>query len=257
MDKLISIIIPVYNGQEYTEECLTAIYRCTKDYEIILVDNGSEESGVPIGCIAHKLIRNEENLGFPKAVNQGIKVAEGNYICILNNDVVVTPRWWEYTQEHFNDGADLVGPMTNRISGPQQIRVPVYNNMEELGKAATIFHEENFHRYQFFYRLVGFCLVFRRCVIDKIGLFDEQFGMGNFEDDDLCFRAVEAGFQLRISKDVYVHHYGSMTHRALDVEYGSLLKKNEKKFAKKWAKKLEDGLITNKEDSYYEKERRF
>uniref|UniRef100_A0A6M3M278 Putative glycosyltransferase n=1 Tax=viral metagenome TaxID=1070528 RepID=A0A6M3M278_9ZZZZ len=251
--KLLSIVIPVHDSQDYTRECIEAIYQCTRDYEVVVVDNGSREP-VPFGG---KIIRNEENLGFPKAVNQGINAATGDFICVINNDCVVTPHWWDYIQEHMVNGADLVGPMTNKVSGPQQIHVPIYNDMEELGRVAGVFHAENFHKYMYFYRLVGFCLVFRRSVIDRIGSFDEQFGMGNFEDDDFCLRAVEAGFQLRIAQDIYVHHYGSMTHHAMDVEYDKLLKENMVKFTKKWGKKLEEGLITNKEEGYYEKERRF
>ena len=194
-------------------------------------------------------------MGFPIAINQGLRVAKGDYLCILNNDCVVSKNWFSYMLDHFNDGADMIGPMTNKISGPQQALVSVYRNMEELNKVATIFHANNYHKYQEFYRLVGFCLVFRRKVLETVGYFDEQYSPGNFEDDDFCLSAIEHGFHLRICNDIFVHHYGSFTHRIMDLDYNELLKVNSKKFMAKWKDKIDGtdeilGLLKRKEKEY-------
>jgi GT2 family glycosyltransferase len=260
---MISIVIPCKDAHEYTIECLTAIKNYTKDYEVILVDNGSDpkydyhyalDQLIP----SINIIRNEENLGFPKAVNQGLNIAEGDYLCIFNNDIIATPHWWDYLKEHMDNGADLVGPMTNYITGPQQVRVPIYRNEEELKEVAANFHIENFHKYRYLSQLFGFCLVFSRKVYETIGGLDEQFGIGNAEDNDYSFRSLEAGFKLVMAMDVFVHHYGSVTHRILDLDYNKLLKDNRKKLMDKWGKKLIDGLIEkDKEADYYDKERRF
>jgi len=71
-------------------ECLNAIGAHTSDHEVIVIDNGSDP---PFASSMKSLIRNETNLGFPVAVNQGIRAAKGDIICLLNNDVIVTPGW--------------------------------------------------------------------------------------------------------------------------------------------------------------------
>ena len=60
-------------------------------------------------------------------------------------------------------------------------------------------------------RLVGFCLLITREVIGAIGMLDEQFGIGSFEDDDYCLRAIAAGYRAVIAGDAFVHHFGSRT----------------------------------------------
>ena len=90
---MLSIIIPIYNALDYAELCVNSIIENTSgQYEIIIVDNNSTPP-VPEGN--YRLIRNEENLGYPKAINQGVKEATGEYHCLMNSDVVVTPFWNE------------------------------------------------------------------------------------------------------------------------------------------------------------------
>ena len=67
-------------------------------------------------------------------------------------------------------------------------------------------------------RLVGFCLLIRREVIEAIGPLDEQFGIGCFEDDDYCLRAIAAGFKAVIAGDAFVHHYGGRTFLGTGVD---------------------------------------
>ena len=76
------------------------------------------------------------------------------------------------------------------------------------------------------FRLVGFCLMARRAVVDRIGGLDERFGSGNFEDDDFCVRAAIAGFKSLIAKDVFIHHVGGQTFQALNINYKRSLERN-------------------------------
>ena len=71
-------------------------------------------------------------------------------------------------------------------------------------------------------RLVGFCLLIGREVIDAIGLLDEQFGIGWFDDDDYCLRAIAAGFRAVIAGDAFVHHYGGRTFLGAGVDTAAL-----------------------------------
>src|ERR1700694_4931049 len=83
-------------------------------------------------------------------------------------------------------------------------------------------------------RLTGFCLRARREVLEQIGGFDEGYGLGFFEDDDLCVRAREAGFRLLVAQDVYVHHFGSRTFQGLGIDTRRQLEENFERFRAKW-----------------------
>lgn len=226
-----SIIIPVFNQFRLTHQCIDSIKKNTDDAEIIIVDNGSSPRWQGNG----KIIRNEKNLGFPVAVNQGIKAAKGDVIVILNNDTIVTPNWLEHLHEHLKN-YDIVGPMTNEISGPQKIEGLPSNLSAAINLFAFKKYQENKGRSFPFHRLVFFCVAIKKSVIDKIGYLDEQFSPGNFEDDDFCLRAIAADFKLGVAKDVFIYHLGSVTHKALNLDYQKLLKTNKAKFNKKWTK---------------------
>jgi GT2 family glycosyltransferase len=142
-----------------------------------------------------KILLNEVNRGFPSAANQGIQAATGRQILLLNNDTIVTTGWLRRMLRALHSDAriGLVGPCSNYVSGTQQITVG-YDGLEgvdgfawDRGKAYDRVVSDT-------HRVVGFCLLIRREVVDKIGLLDERFSPGNFEDDDYCLRAIEAGF---------------------------------------------------------------
>jgi O-antigen biosynthesis protein len=246
-----SIIIPVYNAHEYTENCLKSIAAHTEEYEVILIDNGSNPpyryEDIPIEFSPLPTIyRSKNNMGFPAAVNLGMQLAKGEYVCILNNDLVVTPGWLEHLLHYINtDLLDVVGPMTNHISGPQQVHATYYSNGQELDMVAAEFYLNNYQQFSRLYRLVGFCMVMKRSTWQAVGDFDEVFTPGNFEDDDFCLRAIDKGFRLGYARDVYIHHFGSVTHGLLGINYNSLLARNYKIFASKWTQELIDRL-TNK-----------
>ena len=233
---MFSIIIPVLNQLEMTLKCIESIEDNTKDFEIIIIDNGSDP---PCPKYCDTLIRNEENLGFPKAVNQGIEASNGDVVVILNNDVIVTDNWLYRLEWHLLK-YDMVGPCTNSISGPQQVLISQYNNEQELNTAAMEFQLKNAFQSIPFHRIVFYCVAIKREVIDKIGLLDEIYSPGNYEDDDFCMRAIDAGFKLGIARDVYVHHFGSITHKALNLDYQELITRNRKIFNTKWGGKYED-----------------
>jgi GT2 family glycosyltransferase len=225
-----SIIIPVCNNEELTRACLESVYANSRDCEVIIVDNGSK---IPWSG-PEKIIRNEQNRGFPIACNQGIRGACGQVIVLLNNDTIVSPLWLERMEAHFKN-YDVVGPLTNYISGPQQL---IFSPALETGKifeASENIYQKNLGRSAPFFRLVFFCVAIKREVIDKIGLLDEQFSPGNFEDDDFCLRAIDAGFRLGIAEDVLIFHKGSATHKSENLDHANLLKTNAEKFQVKWS----------------------
>ena len=147
---------------------------------------------------------------------------------LLNNDVVVTTGWLGRMLRALRGGdagIGLVGPRSNFVSGPQQIEV-AYDNIAELDGFAWDFGKAQNGVMVEVSRLVGFCLLIKREVIDAIGLLDEQFGIGCFEDDDYCLRAIAAGFRAVIAGDSFVHHFGSRTFLGSGVDAGSLMREN-------------------------------
>jgi GT2 family glycosyltransferase len=227
-----SIIIPVCGSAAVTRGCIASIKENSSDYEIVVIDNGSD----PPWAGPEKIIRNPINFGFPRAVNQGVEAAAGEVIVVLNNDTLVTPHWLDYLGKHLKK-FDIVGPCTNAISGPQQVSIESYSGRKDLNLFAEVYHKKNDGKILPWHRLVFFCVAIKKEVFDKIGLLDEQFSPGNFEDDDFCLRAIEAGFRLGIAEDVFIYHIGSVTHETLNIDFKKLMARNLAKFQEKWANK--------------------
>jgi len=236
----VSIVLVTFNQINYTLECIQSVKDYTKvDYEIIVVDNNSSDNTVEklSKYPDIKLIQNKENLGFPNAVNIGIRAAAGKHILILNNDTVVTKGWLDRLIDvaDSNEKIGIVGPISNIVSGVQIDKNAKYNSIEEMQKYAEKVSKENKGQVEQFPRVAFLCTLIKREVIDKIGGLDERFSPGNFEDDDFCLRAQLAGFKTVIAKDVFIHHYGSKSFKANgEAVYAERMKINQQKFVDKW-----------------------
>ncbi len=239
-DAVVSIVIVTCNQLEYTRLCVDSILEhTTEPYELIFVDNGSQDGtleylrGIPFQ--EKTLVSNAANLGFPAAANQGINESKGDFVVLLNNDTIVTPHWLEHLLEAMSadDRVGLAGPCSNEVSGPQRV-ASSYATAAELPAFARQW--ATLHRGQRtpVDRLVGFCLMVRKAVFAKVGLLDERFGIGNFEDDDLCRRAMQQGYASVIARACFVHHFGSRTFAAMGVDYAQLLRRNEELYREKW-----------------------
>jgi GT2 family glycosyltransferase len=236
--ELTSIVIVTHNQLEFTRQCVESIRRLTDEpYEIIVVDNASTDGTVEylraMSCV--RLITNDTNRGFPVAANQGISVATGRQVLLLNNDTVVTTGWLARMLRalHADPAVGLVGPVSNFVSGPQQVEGG-YDHLGELDGFAWDWGKAHDGHLAEVNRLVGFCLLIRREVIDAIGLLDERFGIGCFEDDDYSLRAIQAGFRAMIAIDAFVHHYGGRTFVGSGVDCQALLTENQRRFQEKW-----------------------
>jgi hypothetical protein len=113
---------------------------------------------------------------------------------------------------------------------------PGYPDLNGLDAFAAKHREVKAGQGAFVDRLTGFCLLVRREVLDKIGGFDERYGIGFFDDDDLCLRARDAGFKLVVANDVYIHHFGSRTFNSLGVDCRLQLAVNLEQFKNKWGR---------------------
>jgi GT2 family glycosyltransferase/tetratricopeptide (TPR) repeat protein/2-polyprenyl-3-methyl-5-hydroxy-6-metoxy-1,4-benzoquinol methylase len=237
---LTSIVLVLHNQLDYTRQCVDSIRRNTDHpYELIFVDNASTDDTVEyLRAVPNsRLIANTDNRGFPAAANQGIQAATGQQVLLLNNDCVVPAGWLDRLLRalYSDPQIGLVGPCSNYVSGEQQVPV-TYTEMVELDAFAAAWARDNDRKWVDTDRLVGFCLLIRRAVINKIGLLDERFGTGCFEDDDYSLRALQAGFRAVVARDAFVHHYGGRTFVGSGVDFAVLMQHNQQLFHAKWAK---------------------
>jgi len=205
----VDLIIPTYlintDLEQLALRCLTSIRRWTSHYRIIVVDNGSRLKRKLRAAVAqHRaryLIENETNLGFVKAINQGLKVSTAPYVVLLNDDVEVTSRWLEKLLFPFRKDP-RVG-----LAGPRTDAALSWQGREKPGAGYQILDPGSM--------LAFFCVCLRRELLEEIGFLDEDFGLGLGDDDDYCLRAERAGWKLAFVRSSFVHHRHRATFHAL------------------------------------------
>ncbi|GAC1390886.1 MAG: hypothetical protein NVSMB31_08040 [Vulcanimicrobiaceae bacterium] len=237
--KKASIIMLSWNAPEFTKIALESIRAHTKmEHEVIIVDNGSSSATTDWLKELENVtvIYNATNRGFAAGCNQGIAAATGDYIVLLNNDVAVTDGWLEnLVLAVMRDPATGVSaPRSNEIAGDQKLLDLDYSDLEQMqGTAAR--RSRVWRRAGYFTdRAIGFCLCIDRTVIEQVGGIDEAYGTGNFEDDDFCMRVRAAGYRIFVCDDVFIHHFGSKSFQANNVDYAATMSRNWAKFAAKW-----------------------
>lgn len=241
MAQPISIVIPAFNQLEYCRQCLASIQLNTRrPYKLILVDNGSTDGVGEFFDAIHgaHVIHAETNRGFAGGANLGLAAAEG-HVVILNSDTLVPQGWLTRLEQPFLRAADIgmVGPMTNYASGGQHIPDVVLNGQQEIEAFAEKLATEKAGQMRDVTRLVAFCIMIRDSVLQGVGLFDESYGVGNFEDDDYGVRVLRAGYRLVIAEDCFVFHYGHRTFAGMGYTHDTLrglINANEQVFLEKW-----------------------
>ena len=241
MSDLVSIVIPAFNQLSYCEQCVSSIQQGTDwPYRLILVDNGSTDGvgkyfdQVPGASVIHSAT----NVGFAAGTNLGLAHAEG-HVLLLNSDTVVPNGWLSRLMQSLlaDPRRGAVGPCSNYVSGEQQIATPTLSSMEEINRFANDLAVRRKGVTRVTQRLVGFCLLVRDRVFDEVGMLDEQFGIGNFEDDDYCLRIMKSGYECRIADDCFVFHYGNRTFQSMGIvgdSFHALCDTNGQRFAAKW-----------------------
>ncbi|OQZ02636.1 MAG: hypothetical protein B6D35_00945 [Candidatus Brocadia sp. UTAMX2] len=250
--KLVSIIILTCNALEYTQQCVSSIQKHTgRPYEIIFVDNASSDGTVEYlrnlagKQVNYKLIENRENLGFAAGNNQGVALARGEYIMLLNNDVLVSDGWLDGLVEGLerDEKIGMVGPITNSISGRQMVRAVPYTDEDGFHHFSQRVRKTYSGRLTPRNRIAGFAVLMRKALYDEVGGLDESFGTGNYEDDDLCLKVRGKGYAIMVDESVFIHHYGSKTFLANNIDYRGSLSVNGSHFKEKWPDADYDELL--------------
>ncbi|NUM88239.1 MAG: glycosyltransferase, partial [Bdellovibrionales bacterium] len=239
----VSVVVLTYNQWRHTELCLRSLALAVRHFrgkaEVILVDNASQDETVREARKIRglRVIANGENLGFAAGNNVGVREARGRDVILLNNDTVVPPEFLERMASHARrlPRLGVLGPSTNTESYQAHWGAS-YQDTAGLFRWNRELHGKFRDRVDFVEKVSGFCFYLPRNTIEKVGLLDPGYGRGYFEDDDYCLRAMRAGLVNACAKDVYVHHFGSISFEGARLNRQRYLENALKLFVLKWGK---------------------
>ena len=214
----VSVVIPNYNGEKYIKECMEALLRQSeKDFDVIFVDNASDDNSLGIlnayfDKLNLKLIKLDENFGFAKAVNEGIKASDAEYVILLNNDT--------HVGKHFV-GELLIAIMEDDKIFAAQALMLKYDSPDKvdsagdyfcgLGVAFSVGKDKPASGYREKKEIFSACAgaaIYRKKIFEEIGYFEEEF-FAYLEDVDICYRAKLYGYHNIIAPKAKVLHIGS------------------------------------------------
>lgn len=235
MSKL-SIIIITYNSEKLIGPCLDSVFKIAVglDFEIIVIDNNSQDRSIwaveyysrenPESGKKIKLIKNTENVGFARAVNQGIKMAKGEYILLMNPDMRIlggaiglSLGFLQRAKKAGILGAQLLYPRTLKIQAsfgrfPSLFTEFLYAfGLHKIFPWGRLIPKNIFSFWKFrkIYKvdwLGGGYMMVKKEVFNKVGLLDENFFM-YLEDIDFCYRSKQAGYDIYYFPKAKVVHY--------------------------------------------------
>ena len=223
---LTSIIIPCYilpdrNAElrVFTQECINALRQHTTNFELVIVDNGSPIDAQWLESEADIYIRNETNLGYPPAINQGFRAATGEWLVAMNNDVTVTEDWLELMQAAWDSS---VGAVSSHLISK--------SDSPPTGERKALTQEAHWGT------MFGSLWITRREVVEKVGYLDEEYERGMYDDKDLWMRLSENGYKLM--KAGWCWHIGNATWGKLPNQK-RIFFKNKERFETKWQAQLQ------------------
>lgn len=223
MKPKISVIIPNWNGKKYLKTCLDSLKNQSfKNFEIILVDNGSRDESIEFvkSCYPEiQIISLWENTGFSKAVNTGIKKAKGEYILLLNNDTEADPNLLKNLNSALKKYHDYYFYACKILCFDKRDTIDsagdgLYINGIAYRKGHHQKDKLEFNEIKEVFGACGAAALYRKKLFSKIGFFDEDF-FAFYEDVDINFRAQLAGFRCLYIPSAIVYHIG---HGTLKVE---------------------------------------
>ena len=244
------IIVLTYNKLELTKEFFKSLQAVDVPARIIAIDNASSDGTADYlksfkDTHNHRFdcIYNSQNTGFVNGMNQGLALAESDYICLANNDIIFTKGWLSEIIALFERHQEigLLNPNSNTLGTKPGKDEPIESLAENLqNRYKGVFVEMPF--------CIGFCMVIRKALVDKIGGLSAEYAPMFFEDTDFSKKAVKAGYRIGLAKGAYVWHreHGSFKDKSRQTE--GIFRKNKKIFQKKWGRILRIAWIARSYD---------
>lgn len=245
----VAIVILTWNGLKYTRRCIESLdLTSLPDWvDVIVVDNGSTDGTLKYlqKITRIKLIKNNKNLGYSRAVNIGIQAAQPDAdIILLNNDVeLIEPDWLERLSNatYTKNDLGIVGVKIVQDNGTLQhcgayLPADTYWGQQlaggevDIGQYAGMFECES---------VVFACVYIKRSVIDMIGLLSEDF-FAYFEDTDFCLRARREGIHVAVCEDIRVKHTESSSTKENGVSHNNIFLQSQQIFKDKWGTVLDE-----------------
>lgn len=230
----IDVVVCVHNALDDVKLCLESvrINRKSSNQRLIIIDDGSD---IPTADYLKefankysdwtKIIRNKSASGYARAANQGLRASTGELVILLNSDTIVTKDWAEKMADAVfsSPGAGIVGPLSSAASHQSIPEHRSSNNQTAINKLPKGLTPEDINRSceqwtvgNIIPRVPlvhGFCFGISRDTINKIGFFDtKNFPNGYGEENDYCFRAVDAGVGLVLAAHTYIFHAKSKSY---------------------------------------------
>jgi len=216
----VSVIIPNYNGENFIANCLDSLmiqsFSEFGHMEIIVVDDCSTDSSVNI-IKSYKnvvLLENSVNSGFDKSVNQGILASRGKYCLLLNNDVVADPDFVRYLYLHIDDNLRVFSVSSKMVRFYERDKLDdtgdFYNILGWGYKRGDGHSVDSHNKATAIFSTCAGAGIYRRSVLDEIGLFDEAF-FAYMEDVDISYRGLINGYKNRYEPKAICYHIGSAT----------------------------------------------
>ncbi len=224
MNNLLTIILLTFNKLDHTKKCIENIYKYTENFNLVIVDNGSEENMIFFLQDLEKKNKeiivhyNKENVGIIKGRNQGYEIGKkfkAELIFFLDSDQYVLKNWFESYLEFINKGYSVIGSISWRMREADFYPYKIVKNKNE----------------EFSYISCGSMMI-KNSVIEDIGLFDERYEKFYFEDPDFIFRAHRAGYKIGWNYNKVIEH--EKHNLSLFGERKKYFMENWKKFQNKW-----------------------
>ncbi len=213
----LTVIIPNYNGKQFLESCFVSLENQDNSFEVVVIDNGSNDGSVEYikeNYPDFTLIENSENLGFSKAVNQGINISHSKYVFLLNNDIELGLNCISNLLKCIKSDENIFAAASKMIQYNDRSKIDdagdeytIFGWTKKVGngKSPDLYTQER----EIFSACAG-AAIYRRSVLNKIGLFDENF-FAYMEDVDISYRARIHGFKCVYCSDAVVYHRVSGT----------------------------------------------
>ncbi len=239
--KKCDIVLLSYENPDLLKRCVESVLKFTRvNSKLIIVDNASKDpavaayiEGVHGNDTVHiEKVLSDENEGFAKGTNKGMRLSDAEYVCLLNNDCEVTEGWLGemISIAEKSEKIGIVNPQSNTFGSTPPDGVTINDHAQSLKRDKKGCYVELGHA-------IGFACLIKREVIDRIGHLDEAYEGVCYEDTDYSNQAQERGYFPVMAEGAYVYHVEQASRRSLKGKK-EIYRKNREIYEKKWGKLL-------------------